>query len=202
MSTSLSAARLGSSILLSAALLACAACTPAPPQQAPEAPYTPPAWMAEQRQTTETFTALQEACARENGYAVTTEIDGGVSIDLSSTPPEQQKAFATVLEGCYDNAVEQMGEQDFPTADVFYDRVVDTHACLLAEGHSPSDPPSRETWIDSFNQADTVDVWSPYAALLEAEPEISEDEWYRLKSICVEDGIVFTTEFAQDVPNG
>ncbi|MBM7479709.1 hypothetical protein ACFP63_06560 [Oerskovia jenensis] len=155
--------------------------------------------MAEQLQTTEAFTAFQEACAREKGYTVTTEIDGGISLDLSGAPLEQQKAFDTVMNACYNKAIGQLGEQEVPAASDFYDRVVDTHACLLAEGYTLADPPSRETWIDTFNGADTVNVWSPYAALLEAEPEISKDEWYRLKSICVEDGVVYTTDFAEDV---
>ena len=58
--------------------------------------------------------------------------------------------------------------------ETIYRRVLDTAACLEAEGHNVPDPPTLDAFIDSDGD------WDPYLAV----DDVSNDEWNRLLGVC------------------
>lgn len=101
--------------------------------------------------------------------------------------------------------------------EVVYDRMVDTHRCLAAEGYDQiGELPARDELVPELQEkltqyygnphvlgvAQPTEPWdpgeplvTPYRLLAQATPEMGGEEWYRLKDACVEFGVSYTVAF-------
>lgn len=157
--------------------------------------YTPPGWMAEMAQANDEFYAFHTQCMLDAGYPIAMTIDGVTSSDRPMTEA-QQKADWT----CYEATVAAVPVPE-QSAEIYYERVLDTARCLEDQGYDNlGTPPSEESWAQAYTSEG--DLWSPYGQLYAANPQISESEWYRLKSICIEDGVSFGLSFQEPDPAG
>ena len=60
----------------------------------------------------------------------------------------------------------------------FFHQQLGTNACLEAEGYTIDDPPSLDTFSDSYMSGQ--DIWLAYGSL----PVLSQQEWYRIQEVC------------------
>lgn len=88
-------------------------------------------------------------CMQEKGWDP--QLDWGGALDYGNVPQSQ----ATVLEADSTECIANTGWGDLTrlTADqisILYEREVDTYKCLVGIGESPGEPPTRQSYIDSF----------------------------------------------------
>lgn len=155
--------------------------------------------MLETLQAHERLDRAVAACMGERGlpYAQA-EVDGSASYSADGVPPAQVERLQAAAYECWEESEPLAGFVDYPTGTV-YDQSVETWECLAAQGYDLPDPPSKASWVEGFDAGE--EVWAPYMDLYEQDPEIEESEWFRLKGICVESGIVFSPDLS-DPPAG
>lgn len=187
-------------------LLLSSGCTPT--TQMPEKiEYTAPAWMAEELQLIERSGEAFASCLRERGYVVETKVDGGGRIKIpDGMSDEDQKAYFAGEEkaaiACQAASDEVYAGVTEPDPGMVYERALDTRDCLAAQGYGLlPDPPTRESYVADLasvrSGGNSMGLWLPYKDLDEAYPQVTEDEWYLLKSECVEFGSSYSTNFDQ-----
>jgi len=157
--------------------------------------YTAPAWFAQQAQDREQARAALQACLDGKGWKVTVNEFGGAdepfSDDAELTRYHADMVDCRASVGLSDQApTQQQAEQA-------YHGMLDTAACLRAQGFQVSDAPSEQTWVEAFLAAssDTAtaegateagdgatsvsDVWEPYGELIAA----AQDDQSQLERI-------------------
>ncbi|NOY56171.1 MAG: hypothetical protein GXP34_09305 [Actinobacteria bacterium] len=123
-------------------------------------------------------TALEVQCANDQGYPVTV-IPPGNGIGYNQVVLDQQNMALAVVSACWAGLhippSEPMTEEQVTE---FYYQQVDTKACLEAEGYTVDDPPSLDTFIDSYMGGQ--DIWTAYNSV----PRMSQADWYRIQELC------------------
>jgi len=139
--------------------------------------YTAPAWFAQQAQDREQARNALQSCLDGKGWTVTVNEFGGAdepfSDDVELTRYHADMVDCRASVGLSDRAPTR--EQ----AEQAYHGMLDTAACLRAQGFEVSGAPSEQTWVEAFLAAssDTAtaggatsasDVWEPYGELIAA----------------------------------
>ena len=123
--------------------------------------------------------ALEVQCIQDQGYPATV-LPPGNGIGLSQeVPPDQVDMFTAVLYAR--RAGLQLPPSEPPSDEwlaEYYQKQLDTKACLEAEGYSISDPPSLDMFIDVYRSGQPP--WTAYQSLR----QISRVEWQRLETVC------------------
>lgn len=123
-------------------------------------------------------TALEVQCANDQGVPVHV-IPPGDGIGYGDVASGQQTMAAAVIEAC--RAGLRLPPYEPPTRDqltrLYYD-LVDTRACLEGEGYTIAEPPTLDTFIDSYT---TGDAWSPYLSLPDT---LTAGEWGHVERVC------------------
>lgn len=118
-------------------------------------------------------------CMEDGGFAVKVNEEQG-NFDSVDLPPEQYDAWNSHMEKC-GQAVGNPKFEELTDAQVraHFDDYLVTATCLEELGYEISEPPSRESWVKSW---DTALIWSPYR---EASDVIDDpSEWERVNQEC------------------
>ena len=124
--------------------------------------------------------AVIVTCMSDAGFAAEAFSDG--TVEYAEVPPEQGEGLNYAAFRCamqYPiNPYEQMALPE-EAARLLYRHWVDTSAaCVAKQGVDVADPPSEETWGDSWAAA-PESAWSPFASV-DANPDASfRDTIYR-----------------------
>ena len=188
------------------ALLLVSGCT-STTQTSEKFDYEPPAWMAEELQLTERSGEAFAACLRDRGYVVESRNDGGGRITIPDGMSEQEeKAYFAGQEkatiACGTESEEVYAGVPEPDPGLVYERAVETRQCLVAQGYERlPEPPTRESYVAELASVrageKSLALWLPYRDLDEEYPQVTMDEWYSLKSECVEFANSYGTNFDQ-----
>lgn len=136
--------------------------TPTPLASNYSPPEPPPATKRFAGTSAEHFQALI-ACVRAAGFVVVEEDDGSGPSFYVDAPVEQQPAADAATNTCRADLGDP-GSGLPPTADQvssLYDFYLDQRDCLIGMGHPVDEPPSRETFIATYNSNDGT-TWFPY----------------------------------------
>lgn len=166
--------------------------------------YEEPAWMAEEALAQERYSATWVECMREHGQGGDVAPDGTISGTFPEDMDEAARAAAaearaTAAAACQERVAEFEPDEP-PSWDLVYDRALDTDACLRHEGYPDlPEPPSRAVFVEEHSTQGAGGggevPWMPFAALHEARPDITADEWYRLKDACTEFWVRYSAPF-------
>jgi len=119
-------------------------------------------------------TALEVRCANDNGIPVRL-IPPGDGFSFGEVPPEQSAVAMEVVEAC-EKALKLPAYEPAGRAELeeIYAYMVALASCLETQGHSVSDPPSVEVFVDSHGS------WNPYDYV----PHADIKELDRLQQAC------------------
>jgi len=181
-----------------------AACTAAPaPEPTPTTDYTPPAWMAQAQESAERKAVVMRSCLEDAGVKLQVFADGGelsMSGDsgTSDATDEEIKARDEADQKVVARCLAEVTTA-FPATEesneVRYDKMVQTAECVRANGYPEiGEPPSRAAWVDAYDDMN-IDLWSPYRELYRLHPDITEDTWRSLRTICAEGGVSYSLIF-------
>lgn len=152
--------RLGLAIL--PVVLVAAACTPTPDPAATASPEP-------QRD----YATTMVACLSAKGWHVERGSDGGFGADI---PGDQLDQYNADRHACR----EENGFNDEPEitpemAGRFFDRLVAAAQCLRGLGYQVSDPPSKQSYVETLVNGELPD-WAPYSELIEMGLSFAELE--------------------------
>lgn len=144
--------------------------------------------MADMRAQKEEFANAYIACLATHGVTGSVTLDGHVLIDSPVGPDGQapaglQEANIAAGEACNDEV------PWFPEPDAAedYARMLDVRSCLIDQGFTIPEPPSRDVWIESTTSMTSM-PWTPYAALLDIESDyyvdLSDEELTKVFDAC------------------
>lgn len=145
-----------------------------------QAPWTPPAWFAEQAREREQARASMQACVEAKGWAVTANEWGGAEEPFDDQATSDQ--FLKDSQAC--QAEIGIGPTSVEPDERYwresYQRALDTWACLRNEGINLASPPSESTYVEQRMAAAPDYVWTPYSdpeilRLLESNEMTSEE---------------------------
>lgn len=193
--------------LRGAAVTACvillAACASEQRAPGPDVPYEQPAWMAEEALVQERYVTVWADCMREQGHGADLNPDGSVSGQFSPDQDDEARRAALdarmVAVAVCEERMAGLRPDEPPSWDLVYDRALDTHACLRHEGYeSLPEPPSRAAFVDAWAAqgaagTESTAPWMPFATLHDEHPDVTAEEWYRLKAACTEYWLSYTT---------
>lgn len=170
--------------------LAAAGCSGTEPETAVPVAYTEPGWMADVRIQNEEYGRAGAACLRAEGVEPSAENEFGVI--YRGDPNNPDAPIPAEIQAAYDAAVAICSEQVPAPAfaanspEVEYDRNLDVRACLIDQGYSMPEAPSREVWVEQFTAGEP---WNPYyngfADDIEAPGHhVTPGEMNRLQALC------------------
>ncbi len=170
-------------ILLGAATLSCSGSAHAPYN--PNAPVAGPEHGAYLADALAERNRLVVECLAEHGIAATATDDGG--IEIPTLPGQDATPIFELQEGCRDDLVAagRISPPSEPTREYFegsYAYNLSLKTCLEAEGFEISEPPSVETYIDSYLNFTGEGSWAPYNDI--SPGMLSQAEWEDLNRIC------------------
>lgn len=136
-------------------------------------------------------TALNEltqaivSCLADHGIAATATEDGGVEVDTA--PGEDPTPIFELQQECERDLVAagRIPPPSQPTREYFegaYAYNLTLKGCLEAEGFEISDPPSLETYIDSYMNPASEGAWAPYNDI--SLSGVGSARWEELNRIC------------------
>jgi hypothetical protein len=122
---------------------------------------------------------VRAQCLLDQGFHADATPDGGLI--FRDYPEEQQKPLHEATYRCdVMYPVHPVYEQQLDDGQLtlLYDYYLDAlRPCLEAEGFDIAEPPSLETFIDSYYRDGS---WNPYSSV----PSLPLEEWYRLQEEC------------------
>ncbi len=122
-------------------------------------------------------TDLQVRCANEHGVPLAV-IPPGDGISFAAVPIHQQDQARSVLRACTEGLnlpeYEQLNEEQLGA---LFLELKAAQACLEAKGFEITDPPTVETFIESYYSGAG---WHPYREI----PPLDAEEWQRLNQDC------------------
>ncbi len=139
-------------------------------------------------------------CLQDHGW-VDAKYDAisGLSV---SVRPEQADKYLEDDESCK----AEVGFQQVPASVALsseslsrlYDEELKTASCLTSLGYDTSTPPSRQVFIDQYqNQKDAV-PWTAYESL----PELTSDEFAKVSAECPQASMVLGAELWEETFGG
>lgn len=119
------------------------------------------------------YATTMVACLSAKGWHVERGSDGGFGADIPGDQLEQYHAdrHACREENGYDDEPEVTPE----LAGRFFDRLVAAAQCLRGLGYQVSDPPSRQSYVETLVNGELPD-WAPYSELIEMGLSFAELE--------------------------
>lgn len=126
--------------------------------------------------------ALAE-CIEEGGFSVSINEEQG-SLEAANLPPEQNDAWNSHSEKCsMEVGVPQVEELTEDQVRALFKDYLANAECLEGLGYEISDPPSRESWVKSW---DAGLNWLPYRDISEVVDNPAE--WERVNEDCPQPG--------------
>ena len=131
----------------------------------------------------EEWAVVISACLEAAGWAVEITPDGGIQFpQVTPQQSTEMEAAADLCRRMY--PVDPRFRQPLTTAQLeyLYDWYVkEGIPCLEAQGYSGFDPPSLDSFIESYG---TEDTWSPYRDISTELQQLPAGGWYALNEDC------------------
>lgn len=160
-------------------LAGCASTTAPSPQSSIVSDATPSSSIPVYAGPSEEYLPLIAACLREAGWnAEITQADGGLVI--KSLTSAQRPAFTAARSACE----QRIGTPPPPqpaSAEQIHERyafLVQARQCLMALGYTISEPPTEETFADSY----ATGPWSPFNEV--ADQATTQQAWNEANDNC------------------
>jgi hypothetical protein len=128
---------------------------------------------------TEEYMPLLAACLRDAGWDARVDSrDGSLSVD--SLGASQREAFMAARDDCVDAIGAPPSPEPITDAEIRerYDFLLEARSCLMELGYRISDPPSLETFTETYSAG----PWSPFNDL--ASQTASQEEWLEANEAC------------------
>ena len=159
------ARRASSAAGLTVLVLLIGACTPGAPTST-AAGWEQPAWMAQARQQIEEYQNFMISCMAERGAVGVVSLGGPVVLGRTVVGegdfnPHEWEVWAQAGQEC-DELATRPEVWVAPNDEAMYDRQLDVHACIVAQGVELEPPPTLEVWLEQQNP------WNPYSQLFDA----------------------------------
>lgn len=117
-------------------------------------------------------------CLTQRGWNVTLTWDGGIEVSSDTVPTEQREAFDADANDCWAPINERVAMMSPDEIAKVYDSEVRTRTCLIALGYEVGQPPSKQSFVDSFHGL----RWSAYA---DSNVNAADDElWHKANVQC------------------
>jgi hypothetical protein len=116
------------------------------------------------------------ACLRAKGWDAKAIPGGDFTVKLHGQPEALEKAQT----GCRNTlGFVDAGKPTAQQISNYYAAQLKVRECLVGHGFAVSTPPSKQTFIDTF---DTTKEWNPY--LSESVKKTTSDQWNHINSAC------------------
>lgn len=168
--------------------------------------WVEPAWMTADRERDERHQLHMYNCLTEAGYDVTPKPAGGFRYldpgDPNRSEEEKQEdswAMTVVTGECVKADPEYPPEGSYlltrELAEQQYEHLLDTIACLRAEGYETSPAPDRSAWIEQLLDEEADLVWVPFMDIQDdlnsGKITMTAEEAVNLQLKCRQDTVVW-----------
>jgi hypothetical protein len=120
---------------------------------------------------------LTYLCLRELGWEVDIDWDGGILADSTKIPMAQLEQYRTDERACLEQAWAAL-EVDAHEREELYSKELATRECLISEGHDIPEPPSKQVYLDTYDDG----LWMAWSYV--DVRELNEDQYRALNLAC------------------
>lgn len=135
-------------------------------------------------QTTGERSSLIVECMKEQGVAAVATADGG--IESHGDGFAHMTAYDTCKKSLIDSG--RLAPTTPPTREFFeglYAYNLTLVECLQAQGYEMSQPPTIETFVDSYMDPESETAWAPYDDI--AALRLGQSAWDEINRLCPQD---------------